>query len=200
MITNHFKSHILESCLLIPVSCLLLLAACGRKETAPPPPPPPVHDLVLRNLADEFPGQIRTADHAGQVQWIVFLRTDDAPCRGSIPDWNALQAEFADRGFTVIGIAIDDRSAPEIAAETRPLGAIFPLGHADAPVIAAFGGLPALRAIPTSFLLSRDGSLLNTYPGFEPWPLLRADIDAALDNLPLPSLAVDVADEAKDAE
>ncbi len=192
MITTCFNSRILRSRLLIPGSCLLLLAACGRKEAPPPlPPPPPVNDLVLRNLADEFPGEIQTADFAGRVQLLVFFRTDDAPSRATIPEWNALQTDYAGRGFTVIGLAADPRPAAAIAQETASLGAAFPVGLADPPVVAAFGGPDAIRAIPTAFLLDRDGAIARAYSGFYPWPLLRADIDAALDGLPLPSLAED---------
>jgi peroxiredoxin len=192
MITTGFNSRILRSCLLIPGFCLLLLAACGRRTAEPPPPPPPpVNDLVLRNLADEFPGEIQTADFAGQVQLLVFFRTDDAPSRATIPEWNALQTDYADRGFTVVGLAADPRPAAAIAQETASLGAAFPVGLADIPTIAAFGGPDAIRAIPTAFLLDRNGAIARAYAGFQPWPILRADIDAALDGLPLPSLAKD---------
>ncbi len=170
---------------------LLSTASCRRKEAAPPPPPPPVNHLVLRNLADEFPGEIQTADWAGQVQLLVFFRTDDTPSRSTIPEWNALQTEYAGRGFTVIGLAADPRPAAALAQETASLGAAFPVGLADPPVVAAFGGPDAIRAIPTAFLLDRNGAIARAYAGFEPWPILRADIDAALDGLPLPSLATD---------
>ena len=176
-------------------SALLMLFAstsCRRKEAEPPPPPPPPVDaLVLDNLADEFPGEIRTADFAGQVQLLLFLRTDDPPCRASVPEWNALQAELAPRGFTLVGVVVDDRPAAQIATEAAELGISFPVGLAGEPVVRAVGGPAAVHAIPTAFLLGRDGTLLRTYPGFFPPDILRDDLLAALDGLPLPSLAVD---------
>ena len=105
---------------------ILLSAACSRKQEAPPPPPPPVNDFVLKNLVSEFPGELPTSAYAGQVQLIVFFRTDDAPCRGSIPAWNALQKEFAPRGFTLVGAIVDDRPAAQIAAEEEEMKAKRP--------------------------------------------------------------------------
>ena len=175
-----FKFLILNSTFLI-----LLSAACSRKKDPPPPPPPPVNDFVLKNLVTEFPGELPTSAYAGQVQLIVFFRTDDAPCRGSIPAWNALQKEFAPRGFTLVGAIVDDRNPDLLGPEAIALGAAFPLGLADAPVVAAFGGMNALRAIPTAFLLSREGAVARSYAGFEPLPRLREDIARLLDGQPL---------------
>jgi hypothetical protein len=188
MITNHFKSQFSN-----PSSFLILIlhSAFGRlrpkARKPPPPPPPPVHDFVLKNLASEFPGEIQTAAYAGQVQLIVFFRTDDAPCRGSIPDWNALQQEFADRGFTVVGVIVDDRNPDllEIAAEAIALGATFPLGLADAPVVAPSAAPPPSAPSPPP---SSSPATVPSPHLFRLRPLapLRDDIDAALDGLPLP--------------
>ena len=182
---SNLKSQILKFFILNFSFFILLSAACSRKQETPPPPPPPVNDFSLKNLVSEFPGEIQTADYAGQVQLIIFFRTDDAPCRGSIPDWNALQQEFAPRGFTLVGAIVDDRNPDVLGPEAIALGAAFPLGLAADPVVRAFGGPAAIRAIPTAFLLSREGTLARAYPGFEPLPRLREDIALLLDGQPL---------------
>ena len=182
---SNLKSQMLKFLILHSSLLILLSAACSRKPEAPPPPPPPVNDFALRNLVSEFPGELQTSAYTGQVQLIVFFRTDDAPCRGSIPDWNALQQEFAPRGFTLVGAIVDDRHPDVLGPEAIALGADFPLGLADEPVVRAFGGPDAIRAIPTAFLLSREGSLARAYPGFEPLPRLREDIALLLDGQPL---------------
>ena len=181
-------NRIFRRFLILNCSFLILFAACGRKEApAPAPVPvPPISDFTLKNLLSEFPGEIHTGEYAGQVQLVLFFRTDDAACRGSIQDWNSLQKEFADRGFTLVGAVVDSRPADILAAEAAALGAAFPVGLAADPVVAAFGGPAAIRAIPAAFLLSREGALLRTYAGYEPPERLRADIGAALDGQPLP--------------
>lgn len=153
---------------------------------APPEPIPPVHDFTLRNLAGEFPGEIRTAEFSGKVQLILFFRTDDPACRGSLPMWNSLQNEFAARGFTLVGAVVDDRPFAQLAAEAIKLPMGFPVGLADGPVVAAFGGTNAIRAIPTAFLLDRAGAIARRYAGHEPPAVYREDIAALLDDRPLP--------------
>ena len=165
---------------------ILLSAACGRKKEPPPPPPPPIHDFTLKNLASEFPAEIRTGAFAGQVQLVLFFRTDDDACRASLPGWSGLHKEFAARGFTLVGVLVDDRPADRLAAEVAPLALPFPVGLAADPVVQAFGGPPAIRAIPSAFLLSRDGALLRAYAGHEPLETLRADVVHALAGQPLP--------------
>ena len=180
-----FKFLILNSTFLI-----LLSTACSRKKEVPVDlgPAPAISDFVLKNLASEFPGEIKTAEYADKVQLVLFIRSDDPACRGSIADWNALQKDFADRGFVLVGVVVDDRPVAQIAAEVVALHADFPVGLAsDARLVEAFGGPAAIRAIPTAFLLGRDGAIARTYAGFEPLPALRDDVARVLDGQPLPS-------------
>ena len=169
---------------------ILLSTACSRKKEVPVDlgPAPAVSDFVLKNLASEFPGEIKTAEYAGKVQLVLFLRTDDPACRGAVAGWNGLQKEFHDRGFVLVGVVVDDRPVAKLAAEAAALGAEFPVGLAtDARLVAAFGGPAAIRAIPTAFLLTRDGALARTYPGYEPLASLRDDVVRVLDGQSLPS-------------
>ena len=180
---THLKSKLL-------LSGLLLLAACGRKPETPPDlgPAPTIADFVLKNLASEFPGEIQTSDYADQVQLVLFLRSDDPACRGSIAGWNGLRKEFHDRGFVLVGVVVDDRPVAKLSAEAAALGAEFPVGLAtDARLVEAFGGPAAIRAVPTAFLLTRDGALARTYPGYEPLASLRDDVVRVLDGQSLPS-------------
>ena len=183
------KNFVLKILVLNCAFLILLATACGRKKDATPVdlgPAPTVADFVLKNLASEFPGEIKTADYAGQVQFVLFFRTDDPACRGSVADWNALQQDFAERGFVVVGTVVDARPADQVAAEVADLGANFPVGLAtDARLVDAFGGPAAIHAVPTAFLLDRTGAIARTYPGFEPLAALRADVARVLDGQPL---------------
>jgi peroxiredoxin len=166
---------------------VLLLAACSRKPAAEEAVPiPPVGDFKMPNLASEFPGEIRTGKYAGKVQLVLFFRADDPACRGAIAGWNGLQKDLSGRGFTIIGAIVDDRPDDVLAREVATLGAEWPVGHAADAVVTAFGGPGAIRAIPTAFLLDRDGHLARAYPGHVQLAVLRDDITRLLDGQPLP--------------
>ena len=184
------KNSILKFFILNSTFLILLSTACSRKKEVPVDlgPAPAISDFVLKNLASEFPGEIQTADYSGKVQLVLFFRSDDPACRGSVADWNGLQKDFAGRGFVLVGVVVDDRPVAQIAAEVVALHADFPVGlAADARLVDAFGGPAAIRAIPTAFLLGRDGAIARTYAGFEPLSALRDDIARVLDGQPLPS-------------
>ena len=184
------KNSILKFFILNSTFLILLSTACSRKKEVPVDlgPAPAISDFVLKNLASEFPGEIQTADYSGKVQLVLFFRSDDPACRGSVADWNGLQKDFAGRGFVLVGVVVDDRPVAQIAAEVVALHADFPVGLAsDARLVEAFGGPAAIRAIPTAFLLGRDGAIARTYAGFEPLPALRDDVARVLDGQPLPS-------------
>lgn len=181
------KKHFLQFLILNSAFLILLSAGCGRKKEAPVDlgPAPTVSDFVMRNLASEFPGEIRTAKYSGKVQLIVFFRTDDAACRGSLAAWTGLQNEFASRGFTLVGAIADNRKADVVAAEVAALAIPWPIGLADSPIVEAFGGPAAIRAVPTAFLLGRDGLVARAYSGFVPIQNLRDDVNLLLDGQPL---------------
>ena len=167
---------------------LVLLAACGRKPAASQEsgPPPTVSNFIMKNMASEFPAEIHTTNFAGKVQLVLFFRSDDPACRGSIAELNSLQKDFADRGFTLVGAIVDDRHADQISDEAAALDATWPIGLADSRIVDAFGGSAAIRAIPSAFLIGRDGLVTRTYAGFEPIQNLRDDINCLLEGQPLP--------------
>ena len=99
-----------------------------------------------------------------------------------------VQAEFAARGFTCVGAVVDERPVAQLTREAGELAASFPVGLADAPVVGAFGGPAAIRAIPTAFLISREGVILRSYAGYTPLTRFREDIASALDGQPLPDV------------
>ena len=190
MITSNSKSHLLLFFFILTCSFLIFLTACGRKSCAPENPqvpPPAVNDLVLQNLTTEFPGKIRTSELAGQVQLILFFRSDDQACRGKIPDWNDLQDQFQSRGFALVGAVVDNRQPKIISAELASLDLTWPVGLATDSILCAFVEDASVHAFPTAYLLSRGGQVMRTYAGFEPIAQLREDINLLLQDQELPN-------------
>lgn len=154
-----------------------------------PPPPATINDFTMENLASEFPGVIRSATYAQQVQLIVFFLPDDSACAASVADWNALQTDYAPRGFALLGLIPDSRPAPQLRPMVTALSPapLFPTGRADASILVAFGSPTAIRVVPTAYLLDRAGEVARLYAGHTRLEWIREDIEALLQNQPLPT-------------
>lgn len=100
----------------------------------------------------------------GKVVLVDFWASWCAPCERSFPWMNALHDSLSRQGFEIVAINLDkDRAAADAFLEKHP-------PH----FTVAFdpGGEVAERyqvaAMPTSFVIGRDGALLLKHPGFDP--------------------------------
>ena len=75
----------------------------------------PAFDLV------GSPKPVRLADLKGQVVYVDFWASWCAPCKQSFPWMNEMQAKYGARGFTVVGINVDQKreDADKFLASTR---------------------------------------------------------------------------------
>ncbi len=122
-------------------------------------------------------GEITLSSYKGKVVLLDFWATWCPPCRYELPHLNQLQAEFKDKGFSVVGLSVDQGDPAEIAEAIKRMGLQYPVGLAGPEVQAAYGGI---RAIPTKFLLDKTGAIRKHYLGVVDPEQLRADINALL--------------------
>jgi thiol-disulfide isomerase/thioredoxin len=135
-----------------------LLSACGKGRQ-----PGTIPEITLKTYDGE---SVTFGPEDGKVSLVVFWATWCVPCIEEIPHLMAFQRDLAERGFRVIWINIDDpegRTAPGMAAQ---FGINFPLlVEQDGKAEKAFGGL---RALPTNFLVGRDGKIKKRIEGLYP--------------------------------
>jgi thiol-disulfide isomerase/thioredoxin len=143
----------------------------------------PVPEIKLKDLDDK---DVTLSDYKGQVVLLNFWATWCDPCRVEIPWLIDLQAKYASRGFTVVGVAMDDEGksvvVPFIAKERfdvdgkqLPIGYPILIGNDDAGE--KFGGI---LGYPTSFLISRDGKQVMKIQGLRSYDELAKAIEAQL--------------------
>ncbi len=77
------------------------------------------------------------------------------------------------RGFTIIGITMDDVSLSFI----KDMGMTYPVVMADDKVIRDYGNI---SGIPTSFLIGRDGRIIKKVMGMYFESSLKRDVENAL--------------------
>lgn len=131
-------------------------------------------DLAAYNLeGGELP------DLNGKVVLVDFWATWCVPCRASFPVMKDLQEEFGEEGFVVLAISVDE-SAKAFARWQERADASFPVLRDAAQKLVADA---AIEAMPTSFLIGRDGRIHSRHSGFhegETEAAYRAEISALL--------------------
>jgi peroxiredoxin len=124
---------------------------------------PPVTGVRLGDLAPDFVGTdlngaaVHLTSFRGQVVVLNFWATWCAPCRSEIPQLNALQTEFRDRGLRVIGVSVDTDgwTAIERFRDGQPIDYVVTL--ADDDVRSAFAGVSEL---PMTLIVDREGRIV----------------------------------------
>jgi thiol-disulfide isomerase/thioredoxin len=128
----------------------------------------PAPDLTLKELDGK---DVSLAQFKGKVVLVNFWATWCDPCRYEIPSLIEMQKKYGDRGFTVLGVAMDDEGkravAPFVEKERFDVnGAKLPMNY---PILIGndeagnkFGGL---LGYPTSVLINRDGKQIKRITG-----------------------------------
>lgn len=107
----------------------------------------------------------------GKVVLVNFWATWCDPCRGEIPSLIEFQQKNANKGFTFLGIAMDEDGAKVVQpfvvttkfdVNGHPMNMNYPIVIGSDSVADKFGGL---WAYPTSVLLTRDGKIAKRFVG-----------------------------------
>lgn len=120
-----------------------------------------------------FSGQKLTpADWRGKVVILNFWATWCGPCRYEIPELVRLQKEFQG-SLQVVGLSVDEAPAAQVKAFIDQFSVNYPVGIASDKVQNEFGGILAL---PTSFVLDRNGRVVQKHVGLVPEDYYTAEI------------------------
>ncbi|MCI5222382.1 MAG: TlpA family protein disulfide reductase [Candidatus Electrothrix sp. AR4] len=152
---------------IISLASLLLLLAISNGAKATPMP-----NFTLPSVVDGK--DVNSNAFKGKVLLVTFFATWCPPCRQEIPTLIQLQKELAEKGFSVLALSMDE-GGPDIVGKLVKQDKInYPVLMADNDVVSGFGGI---SGIPTSFLISSEGKMIRTYPGYVPHELLKQDIE-----------------------
>jgi len=98
----------------------------------------------------------RLSDWRGQTVLVNFWASWCAPCREEMPMLETVYQQMRERGFTVVGVAIDD--VGKIGEFVNEIGVTFPILAADPSALRltqAYGN--SLGALPYSVLVDAQG-------------------------------------------
>lgn len=121
--------------------------------------------------------EVSSADLEGKVVLIDFWATWCPPCRMMIPGMVELQEKYKEKGFAIVGISLDQGGAEVVKAFNQEFKVNYTSLMGNEEVVRAFGGV---RGIPTSFLIDREGRIVNKHVGFVSKENLEAEIKPLL--------------------
>ena len=107
---------------------------------------------------------IRLSDYKGKVVIVDFWATWCAPCRKGIPDLIEIQKEFGKK-VVVIGISLDTDSKRDVVPFMQKFGINYPITYGTLEVTQQYGGV---EAIPTSFVINKNGKIVDKHVGLVP--------------------------------
>ena len=140
-----------------------LTAACGPREEASAPLPV-LRPVPAWKLKDVNGREVKSTDFKGRVVLVDFWATWCAPCIKEMPEYEAWQKKYADRGLVVLGFAIDDEPDVEVLKRfAATLKISYPLLLANAELAESFGDFQGF--VPTSYLIDREGNIRHVKTG-----------------------------------
>jgi thiol-disulfide isomerase/thioredoxin len=144
----------------------------------------PAPNVVFKTLEGK---DVPLSDYKGKVVLVNFWATWCDPCLAEIPWLIEYQNKYASRGFTVLGVALDEEGKPVVEpwvqkhtfeVNHQKVAMNYPIFLGGDPQTEKFGGL---QGYPTSVLISRDGRKVKTIVGMILSPdELEKDIEALL--------------------
>jgi cytochrome c biogenesis protein CcmG/thiol:disulfide interchange protein DsbE len=141
-------------------------------------------DFTLKELDDH---DVSLSQFKGKVVLVNFWATWCGPCKIEIPWLVELQDKYAARGFTVLGLAMDEEGksavGPFVRRERFRVGGTshtmnYPIVLGNDSTADKFGGL---LGFPTSVLIAKDGRVVKRVDGLVSYDEIEKAIQLQLD-------------------
>ncbi|MBV5317098.1 MAG: TlpA family protein disulfide reductase [Desulfobulbaceae bacterium] len=130
------------------------------------------------SLPTAIDGTVVTSEsYQGKALLITFFATWCSSCLHEIKSLKALQAKFQGQGFAVVALSVDEGRAGAVLQLVKKADINYQVLMADQATAQKFGGV---IAIPTSFLVNKNGHVVKKYPGSVPPGVLERDIESTL--------------------
>ncbi len=113
----------------------------------------------------------------GRVVLVNFWATWCPPCRKEIPSLMEMNEKYKDRGFTVLGVSMDEGGRSVVEKFLEKLHVSYPVIIGSTGLAREFGGV---MGVPASFLVDRQGIMVKRYDGYTSEAVLSGEIEKLL--------------------
>ena len=114
------------------------------------------------SLPDSDGVQVVLADYKGKVVLLNFWATWCGPCKIEIPWFIEFNKAYRDRGFSVLGVSLDDDGWKSVKPYLAEKKMDYPNTVGNEQVSQSYGGIDSL---PTTFVIDRDGRIAFVHTG-----------------------------------
>jgi thiol-disulfide isomerase/thioredoxin len=160
-----------------------VLSVSAGNSAANPKAAKPAPEVTLKDLDGK---DLSLAQYKGKVVLVNFWATWCEPCQVEIPWLIEMQQKYAAKGFTVLGIAMDEEGAsvvtPWVQKERFDVNGTksqmnYPIVIGNDAAADKFGGL---LGYPTSVLITRDGKIVKRITGLISYEEISKSIESQL--------------------
>jgi peroxiredoxin len=114
------------------------------------------------DLKDADGKTVKLSDYKGKVVLLNFWATWCGPCKIETPWFVEFERKYKDQGFAVVGVSMDEEGWPAVKPYVAEMGINYRMLLGNDSIAALYGGLDAL---PTTFILDREGKVAATHVG-----------------------------------
>ncbi|MDR3667235.1 MAG: TlpA disulfide reductase family protein [Ignavibacteriaceae bacterium] len=107
---------------------------------------------------------INLSDYNGKIVILDFWATWCPPCRKGIPDLIEIQKEYG-KDVVVIGVSLDSDTKSEVVPFIQKFGINYTVVYGTPELVQRYGGVDG---IPTSFVINKNGEIVNKHIGLVP--------------------------------
>jgi peroxiredoxin len=128
-------------------------------------------------LSDEAGSPVKLSDFRGKVVLLNFWATWCSPCEREIPWFVQFQQRYERRGFSVLGVSMDQGGWSAVKPYAAKKQINYPLAIGNEQIAALFGGL---ESIPLTLVIDRSGRMAAIHVGLCTRAEYENDITAIL--------------------
>lgn len=115
-------------------------------------------DFDLKTLDGK---DLKLSDLRGKGVLVNFWATYCSPCKVEMPWLADFQKQYEDKGFTIVGVTMDDAKPADIAKFTKDMGVTYPIVLGTDAVGDSYGA----QFLPTSVYVDRSGKIVQRVYG-----------------------------------